>query len=508
MNRRFLSIAFISLLYLIASSTCSFSKPEDEITISVDNEGGTYDLFHGVAINIPPGATETDVEITLRKVQEEEFESIMSEENKFLIVIETLPDGQTFDAPLRLTIEGLELEPGVPPIVRLLDLEKGTLKMVETNASYDPESGTLEFSIEHFSTYGVEAGRQFASRECQETPCRCGSIKIKQTDADAMCSVDDCKILESEVSVQFNDCQGKPVETSYLKEVSSTCQPRLILEPAQSKVQLGGSTSVTATTLISCIPISEQTVDFISNDLGQLDPTFQMTDAEGKAATTFIAGQEEGIANVMANVTGSYYAYEVRANGESFNGPMKTYELSKTVEIEIGEMRGLFEGSFTGCNELVCLDDYQISMDFTVTELLWENELWVGDAVVIQTGSITSNIDTHAVSNLRMPGQLEFTLGGPAIQEAGELELFIRSYLEDQPLILWDMVQIDEPGCQECITQDLFSVGVFPFLLPDGTHANFVFNLDGSDTPQTGDAFFALIGRPPDIKGTYTLTWE
>jgi len=175
-----------------------------------------------------------------------------------------------------------------------------------------------------------------------------------------------CQILESEVSVQFNDCPGKPVESSFLKEVSPNCTPKLEVKADRNTIPPEGSTAVTATTLLSCVPVPDQSTDFVVRDLGLVDPTFQMTNNEGEANTTFTAGEEEGTATVTVNVTGSYYEYEIRANEESYNGPKKPYELSEDVVITINEPQGVFEASFSGCNLYVCIDDYQIRLEFQV----------------------------------------------------------------------------------------------------------------------------------------------
>jgi hypothetical protein len=504
--KRLVSLIIISLLSLTVAG-CSFSKTKNEVSLTISPNGGSYELFRGASLTVPEGAVQGETDLILRKIQGEELESLESEYIQLVTAFEALPDGQVFAEPVTVTLEGLELDSGDIPLIRLLDEEGEIPPLVATTSKYDPGSGTLTFTIDHFTTYGVSVGEQVASQECLETPCRCGSISIQQSDSSASCSEDDCQILESEVSVQFNDCAGKPVENSYLKEISPSCQPRLEIKADRNKIQPEESTGVTAKTRISCIPIKEQTVDFEVDQLGQLNPTFRMTDEEGKAITTFTAGEEEGTAIVTANVTGSYYAFEVRANGETYNGPTKPYQLTESTEIEIGPLSGVLEGNYAGCNELVCLSEYQMRLEFTVDEINWEEGYWVGEGWFTQNGSLTGNNPDLALTDYEMISGIAVPMDGYAYKESKELDLLtvpIMLYAYD--LFTWDM---DCTGTGDCPIFEWSGGGYFiEWIGGNEGVKTFRLKMDGSDTPQQGPAYLHLMGSPPDIPGTYTLTLE
>lgn len=504
--KRLVSLIIISLLSLTVAG-CSFSKTKNEVSLTISPNGGSYELFRGASLIVPEGAVQGETDLTLRKIQGEELESLEGEYIQLLIAFEALPDGQVFAEPVTVTLEGLELDSGDIPLIRLLEEEGEIPPLAAATSNYDPESGTLTFTIDHFTTYGVATGEQVASQECLETPCRCGSISIQQSDSSAICGEDDCQILESEVSVQFNDCDGKPVENSYLKEISPGCQPRLEIKADRNKIQPEESTGVTAKTRISCIPITEQTVYFEVEQLGQLNPTFRMTDEEGKAVTTFTAGEEEGIAIVTANVTGSYYAFEVRANGESYNGPMKPYQLTESTEIEIGQPRGVLEGNYAGCNELVCLSEYQMRLEFTVDEINWEEGYWMGEGWFTQNGSLTGNDPDLALADYELISGVVVPMEGYADKESKELDLIGVSYmLFAYDLFRWEM---DCTGTGDCPIFDWAGAGYWiERISGNGVAVPFRLKMDGSDTPQQGPAFIGLMGSPPDIPGTYTLTLE
>jgi len=504
--KRLVSLIIISLLFLTVGG-CSFSNIKNEVSLTISPIGGSYELFRGASLIVPEGAVPDETDLILRKIEGEELESLEGEYMQLVTAFKALPEGQVFAEPVTFTLEGLELDSGDIPLIRLLDEEGEIPPLVATTSNYDPESGTLTFTIDHFTTDGVSVGEQVASQECLETPCRCGKISIQQSDSSAICGEDDCQILESEVSVQFNDCAGKPVENSYLKEISPGCQPRLEIKADRIKISPEESTGVTAKTRISCIPLTEQTVDFEVDQLGQLNPTFRMTDEEGKAVTTFTAGEEEGTAIVTANVTGSYYAYEVRANGETYNGPMKTYQLTESTEIEIGPLSGVLEGNYAGCNELVCLSGYQMRLEFTVDEINWEEGYWVGEGWFTQNGSLTGNDPDLALADYELISGVAVPMEGYAYKESKELDLsgvLIMLYAYD--LFRWDM---DCTGTGHCPIFEWAGAGYWIERIGgNGVAVPFRLKMDGSDTPQQGPAFIGLMGSPPDIPGTYTLTLE
>ncbi len=495
------------LSFLIVLTLLSCTRPGPEVTISVSHEGGSYKAFNGATLDVPPNAVPEDIELTMRSIPKGELEGLGEGSFPLVVAFEALPDGQTFAEPITITLTDLELEPGVIPLIRLIDTEGESRSLVETTARYDPEEGSLSFEVEHFTTYAVEAGSQVANTECQETPCRCGSISIQQSDASNACSADDCQILESEVSVQFNDCPGKPVESSLLKEVSPNCTPKLEVKAERNAIPPEGSTAVTATTLLSCVPVPDQSTDFTVGDLGLVDPTFQMTNNEGEADTTLTAGEEEGTATVTVNATGSYYAYEIMANGESFNGPMKTYELSEKVNVTIKELRGVFEGNFSGCNDAVCIDNYQIKLEFNIAVYQDEDE-WGSIAEVTQSGSLRSTSEYWVVDYQEIPNTTQIEVFGKYDNGSGDYELGIIDFacqLINYRLIL--------------VGPRYFSIENIGTAILSGINAEsqdfsgelFIFNIRGSNTIQEGTAYLLLLGSSPEnlgITGTYRLTIE
>jgi hypothetical protein len=499
---RFRPLSFILLgSFMVISCT----RSSEEATFTISPQGGNYQAFQGTSLDVPPNAVSDKVDLTFRSLSKGEMENLGQGSFPVVAALEALPVGQTFDQPITITLTGLNLAPGVIPLVRLIDEAHDSRVLIESSLNYDPAEGTLSFEVGHFTTYAVEAGELVANTECQQTPCRCGSISIHQSDASNACSSDDCQILESEVSVQFNDCPGKPIETSYLKEISPSCTPKMELKADRETVPPVGSTAITATTSLSCVPVPDQTTDFfIEEGPGTVAPTNQMTDQVGKALTTFSATEEEGTTTVKVNATGSYYAYEVRANGESYNGPLLTYELSEDVVIKTQQTRGYFEASFNGCNEIVCIDNYQINIEFTLSENN-EEGYWNSFASFNQSGSVSLAVEEMVLESSSIPSSGQILIGGGTDAEKGPITMEVIS-TSPNLLIKYTLGATDTDGNVVTTLRNTLVV-ICPGFFGDGTYKPFELPFN-KDQILEGTAYLAILGRTPDIQGTYKLRLE
>lgn len=498
-TRQILIFPLLSILLI------SCTRQTQDATIKISPKGGTYKAFKGVTLDIPPGAVSVDMELSLRSLSNTEQDELVEGNFPIIMAFEALPDGQRFAESITITINNLDLEPGVIPIVRLIDEEEGYRVMVDTSVEYDPDNNSLSFTVDHFTTYALEAGKKVANLECQQTPCRCGSISIKQSDVDNACSLDDCQVLESEVSVKFNECDGKPIEESYLKEVSPNCTPRMEVKAKQETIPPEGSTGLIATTKLSCVPIPEQSTDFfIESGSGKIDPTFQMTDSEGIAKSQYTAGEEEGTALITVNATGHYYAYELRTNGVFENGPMKVYSLSESTEVTIKEPRGIFEASFNGCNDLICVHDYNVRAEFIVGKYQGEED-WMSTANISQSGSLSVNGPYYVFDYQSIPSSTNLDVYGKYDSETEIYQVGLISL--DGEMISFRLIN---PEQTDWIPIEGTIVGIFPGLNDSGQGLPFEFRITEPNLEQAGTAILVLLGITEDgaIPGNYTLRIE
>ncbi|NQT26793.1 hypothetical protein HQ585_15665 [candidate division KSB1 bacterium] len=421
---------YIVLPLLILLTTCKKTpvepEPEPVTTAIVSPGGGEYTFSDGIKLTVPAGAVSVNTEIEIRKVGNNELSSIFGQRgvpmDRLLACVEGKPDGLTFSQPVKLMVP-VDLEPGEIPVVHEIDLENGAYAPLMTESVGDPEADTLEISISHFSSISAEILKELEELfpECAIDPCRCGRIKVEQSDKDNICDTGECQITESRVSVTFLDCPGQPVEESFLREVSSGCRPKMTLTVGSQKVITENQTSVRAVIELGCEATEEQSVDFsVSGVPGSVDPTYATTDPDGQARTTFTAGDQEGMATVTARSTVSYYTFTVSANAggveESENGPLVTEELSRSVNIQIEEPDEVWSGTmsydYASQANIWIYEEahYDVSFTLGVTS---EGDI-IGIATATQTVSVESLVEGWCIQNIDAPAILNLEVDGYA----------------------------------------------------------------------------------------------
>jgi hypothetical protein len=368
------------------------------------------------------------------------------------------------------------------------------------------EDGQLTIYLDHFSDYATFIKKDYISPECLANPCRCETISIETYDAYNICSEDDCQVTESNVRITFVSCGGNQ-ETLRLKEVSPTCQPKLVVVPEKDRILPESSTAVRAELNLSCAPFSDQEINFSVDQLGKVEPTQTVSDQNGKGETTFTAFEEEGIALVTADASGTYHLLEIIVNGQAEYGEERSYQLSESAEIEIGKIKGHFEGYFNTCKGGFCIVDFQTEIDFVVNDIDWGDEvekgMWHGTMDVVQSGDVTCTWEDCNVTNVVIPQYQDLATWGYAYPATQELDLMHMAVfmVEDADIEIDGLLFNSLAGFSKEDWDNTISS-------PDEI-VPFRFAIDGSDTPQEGTGYIFL---PNDISatmpGTYTLTLE
>lgn len=195
---------------------------------------------------------------------------------------------------------------------------------------------------------------------------------------------------------------------------------------------------------------------------------------------------------------------------------MKTKTVSADIDITIEEAEwvGNFKASFSGCNSMICIQNYSAEVDFKITELdtaLVDEDLgveynWMGEATVTQSGNVTSNQPDYWIDNSYMSGTFSEVVFGSGLKGTNEIAF------ESLCLIL--VGHFDFDCCYEEINNPDFCYGGFALGFVegiDGTGApryyqQFKVVLEGDEIIKSGQCILWVWGRPPDIWGPYTLT--
>lgn len=413
------TISIRIFLFAILLSTITTCKKKDDPdpsgdnnTFIVDVNGGEFLLNQGIRVIVPANALNTPTTITISNLDYNSYSNQYEdpiEVAEFLNSFKGEPNGLIFNKPVKFIFPEVSIPSGSIPILKTFDEEDNYFVLPKSELTYDPVSRNLEITIYHFSTKLTQAVDQYKSEECTSNPCRCGKIKVVQNDDYQICDNGSCQVIESTVSVTFVDCDNK-TEESVFREVTPGCRPQMTLTPEKSTVYKSESTQVEALVQLSCVPIEEQSVDFVHDLLGVVNPDYSVTDEEGKARTSFTAGNSIGFSTVTANTTVSYYAYSITAEGETYNGPLKTLTNSATADIEIIDSVEYWQGTlvttFTGCEPTFCMSNYSFNfnINFELHATDWEagyNFTAPGSWTLTRGGDISTVVEEQTIQNIR-----------------------------------------------------------------------------------------------------------
>ncbi len=236
-QKRKLIVLVITMLFAGITVSCSSSRdktsPDGGVNTRAQTQiipaaGGTLDFDNGIQMIVPPGAVAEDTEISLNLVKNGDVEELLTKGDfptEPLVFFEVHNEDLILHEPIRviLPVSDSDLGDGWPIHVSL-DLNTGEVEYHPTEIFYDPETGTIEFSLEHFSTNGAaKKTDRKAEKKCNDPggACRCGRIYVKSSFHDY--SVGDCQSVSDEVSVQFLDCPGQPTEKHKMSEIAGDC---------------------------------------------------------------------------------------------------------------------------------------------------------------------------------------------------------------------------------------------------------------------------------------------
>jgi len=226
--------AIVAILTVVLSACASDDGIQLVVPTNADNgqaissQGGTLEFDDGIQLVVPTNSVSEDTVIHLVPVDLAVVEGILEDA---LIPVNPL----TF---FEVSMEGGELQKEVKVILPVsikdkfigipvhieIDLDNGEVKYPPTELVYDPDTGTIEFSLDSFSTHGVGTLPEEESHSDCDSPataCRCGWIRSESKAHDF--SMGDCQALSYETSTQFMDCPGQPTEKHKDSERTAEC---------------------------------------------------------------------------------------------------------------------------------------------------------------------------------------------------------------------------------------------------------------------------------------------
>ena len=220
----------LALLGLTLLPSCSLFRGEGSAKNlqAISSQGGTLEFENGIQLVVPANSVSEDTVIHLDPVDFAVVEDILE---GALIPVKAL---SFFD----ISLEKGELQKAVKVILPVstknkfigipvhieIDLDSREVMYHPTELVYDPDAGTIEFSLDSFSTHGVGTLPEEESHSDCDSPataCRCGWIRSESKAHDF--SMGDCQALSYETTTKFMDCPGQPTEKHKDSERTAEC---------------------------------------------------------------------------------------------------------------------------------------------------------------------------------------------------------------------------------------------------------------------------------------------
>jgi hypothetical protein len=240
------------------------SAPESTLTIWIEGtpinpnarivgpEGGTLEFYNGIVLQVPPGAIDREVAITIEDLPNTEMDSILQSYGLILKYFaggfEGQPDGLKFNVPITVTIPvGPRESSGDLPLLFLVNRANGIYTLANTVLRYDPTASTVTAEILHFTDWVVAFGDDIHQEvDCNspywEIACKCKTITVAEVTEDTDVA-GECFVKKVIGMVTFEDCPGKPNQDWTIREWE---RPDIDITPSPVEIT-SCTTSVTAT---------------------------------------------------------------------------------------------------------------------------------------------------------------------------------------------------------------------------------------------------------------------
>lgn len=286
-------------------------------TQTVGPGGGTLEFHNGMVLEIPAGAVDTEVDITIKDLSYAEVDSVLQSYGltpKYLAGgFEGKPDGLIFNVPIIATIPvGPREDSGDLPLLFAVDMGELTYTLANTQLLYDPVTSTVSVEIPHFTKWAVAfAEHIIATVDCNSPDfsvrCRCLWVQVGEVSEDidvVVSGITECYRKTAIGSADFVSCiPSIPPEVWDFREWEN---PKITFTPPSPiKLHPPQTVSVTATvanaegTVIPGASVSWENPQF---ETVSINPT------SGK--TISIKAEHAGTAHVWAK-TGCNYQDQI-----------------------------------------------------------------------------------------------------------------------------------------------------------------------------------------------------
>ncbi len=391
---------------------------DDPTYITVNTNGGSFQLGSNISIEIPAGALSAETGIAIGLLDSAMIDSIFREsgltEKRLLVAFSATPSGLKFDLPVMVTLPCPPLGSGALPIHFSLNLEDRSYGKAPTHLLYDPGRGTITVFMNSFSTHAVaEVKDELSKHECSGDECRCGRVEVMESSSDGVYNNGDCQISRTDGYAVFLDCSGQPKEDWTFIEIDSNCVPELHID-APAMIPTGSRSEIFFHVVLGDSGLADQKIqlDLSPVTLASCSPMDLKTVDGGAAVAVLTAGEKEGVVTISANADATFNTSFIAANGESFTGPQRYKRLKANADIEIVACPGA-EDVFSRIQEAydTLAEKYHFGSTWkiTVEEREWSEEYTYQERVLL-----SERFNDHFEGEFKWGGTSEYVFTVPA----------------------------------------------------------------------------------------------
>lgn len=225
-----------------ATSSASITiNAENQWQLTVDPQGGTFDLPNGVTLSIGAGAVTETVTLTISALDCKELDTLFSEQDisthdkRCTGGLLAEPSGLSFSVPITVRIPVAPLEAGELPVLIEADSSLQQFRLLPTDLVYFGDEQVIEATITHFSAVASAAARSriepAEALPCSQIPidpCCEKRLRVRSSEGDTTGSQCDCQLVGQILEVKFLDCPGEPGQVITEFESSGNCPENLV----------------------------------------------------------------------------------------------------------------------------------------------------------------------------------------------------------------------------------------------------------------------------------------
>ena len=326
-------------------------------TVVIDSLGGVYFLPSGIKLVVPPGAVTDEVTISLDLLDADQANDKIPLDvytgKEFCGGIYSTPGESLFQKPVKVRIPVLNLQNADIPFIYRYNTLSDTWSQYTGTLICSENEQFIEYSTDELVSARIELIKNVLSFNKSSVKVKKGEydchdllmkVRTMAYDYAGQLAGNECRVNIEDLHIEFPLCNGNPVGTAHIQEISKDCMPVVISGIEKECLANGESTTLTLNVSIGGMPLDNQQVDIELPEGLSAESTYLNTDNSGNAKFTIKCNVDNfDIAEITYSVHTQYYLEIIRASaaGESeiTKNYQRTYEITGTQSVGCSQIK-------------------------------------------------------------------------------------------------------------------------------------------------------------------------